>query len=142
MALSVAEANGASGAAFHLELSDLPEPARDALRRALGQELRAVVLNREAEARIADGEVTYRFAIGEALIHQLPADPAQAVGFDLERLVKTLDLLELEERAVPFDAQTRFFRLLTQGPPELRRTLRPLAERFGFALAGEAESAR
>ena len=142
MALSVAEANGASGAAVHLELNDLPEPSRDALRRALGQELRAVVLNRQAEARVADGEVTYRFAISESLIQQLPADPTQAAGFDLERLVKTLDLLELEERAVPFDAQTRFFRLLTQGPPELRRTLRPLAERFGFALAGEAETAR
>jgi hypothetical protein len=118
----------------------LPEPEQEALRRALRGELRTEVLNREAEARIAEGGVTYLRAIGESLVHQLPADPAEAGQVDLERLTRTLDLLALEARAIPFDAQTRYFRLLTQGPPEARRPLRALAERFGFALPSEAES--
>jgi len=100
------------------------------------------VLTREEEARISEGVVTYRLAIAEALVRQLPADPAAAGHVNHERLVRTLDLLELEERAVPFDAQTRFYRLLTQGPPEARQPLRGLAERFGFAPARLADPPR
>lgn len=125
-----------------LALADLPEPEREELRRALRRELRQSVLTREEESRIADGLVTYRNAIAEALVRQLPTDPAAAAGVDFSRLSLTLDLLALEERAVPFDAQTRYFRLLTQGPPEARGPLRALGERFGFALAGEPEAAR
>jgi hypothetical protein len=125
-----------------LGLPELPEQEREELRRALRQELRSGVLSREEEAQIADGLVTYRRAIGDALIRQLPADPAAAAGVDLERLGRTLDLLALEERAVPFDAQTRYFRLLTQGPPETRRPLRSFAERFGFALPSGSDSGR
>lgn len=140
--VSVTVTVSSGGQDHQLTLGALPEPEREELRLALRQELRATVLTREEEARIADGVVTYRHAIGEALVRQLPADPADAASVDLERLARTLDLLALEERAIPFDAQTRYFRLLTQSPPEARRPLRGFAERFGFALSGDADASR
>jgi len=124
-----------------LELADLPEPERDALHRALRQELRGGVLTREEEERIAEGSTTYLRVLAESLVAQLPGDPTLAGQVDLERLGRTLELLALEERAVPFDAQTRYYRLLTQGPPETRRLLRGFAEHLGFALPSETESA-
>jgi len=125
-----------------LSFPELPEPAREAVRLALRQELRGQALTREDEARISDGLVTFRHGIADALVRQLPADPAEAGGVNLERLAHTLDLLDLEERSIPFDAQTRFYRLLTQGPPETRRPLRAFAERFGFALSGDSDAPR
>jgi uncharacterized protein DUF3536/glycosyl hydrolase family 57 len=141
LSVSVSDADATDPAIHTLALVDLPEPERDALRHAIRQELRTRVLSRETETRIAEGLVTYRQALAEALIRQLPADPSAALDVDLERLSLTLDLLGLEERKVPFDAQTRYYRLLTQGPPEARRALRGFAERFGFALPGDSEPA-
>ena len=141
LSITVAPNEGSEPVPQSLSLGDLPEPEQDALRRALRAELRTAVLTREEEARISEGAVTYLRAIGESLVRQLPSDPAAAGQVDLERLSRTLDLLSLEGRAIPFDAQTRYFRLLTQGPPEARRPLRALAERFGFALPSESESA-
>ena len=132
----------AAGEDHVLTLADLPEPAREDLHLALRQELRTAVLTREEESRIAAGVATYRHAIGEALVRQLPADPAEAASVDLERRALTLDLFALEDRAIPYDAQTRYYRLLTQGPPEARRPLRGLAERFGFALSSDPDAAR
>lgn len=140
LTVTVSPREGSEFAAETLALGDFPEPEQDALRRALRAELRTEVLNREEEARIAEGKVTYLRAIGEALVRQLPGDPAAAGEVDLDRLSRTLDLLALEERGIPFDAQTRYYRLLTQGPPEARRPLRALAERFGFTLPTESES--
>ncbi len=141
LSVTVAPGDSSEAAPHNLALGDLPEPEQDALRRALRAELRTEVLSREDEGRIAEGTVTYLRAIAEALVRQLPADPAAAGEVALERLTRTLDLLSLENRTIPFDAQTRYFRLLTQGPPEARRPLRALAERFGFALPSETDSA-
>jgi hypothetical protein len=139
-AISVTVTVASGGQEHVVTLADLPEPERDTLHLALRQELRAAVLTREDEARIAEGVVTYRHAIRDALVRQLPTEPADAAGIDLERLAHTLDLLALEERTIPFDAQTRYYRLLTQSPPETRRPLRALAERFGFALSADSDA--
>jgi uncharacterized protein DUF3536/glycosyl hydrolase family 57 len=140
--VSVTESRDEVPATTHsLALPDLPEPEREALHHAFRRELRASVLTREEETRIVDGLVTYRAALAEALIRQLPADPTAAHEVDRERLSLTLDLLALEERPLPFDAQTRYYRLLTQGPPEARRALRGFAERFGFALSRDRDTA-
>jgi hypothetical protein len=141
LVVTVAEVDAEHARTHRLELPDLPEPERDEIRRALRQELRAGVLSREEETRIAEGMITFRHAIAEALIRQLPADPAAAGDLDLERLALTLDLLALEERVVPFDAQTRYYRLVTQGPPEARRALRGFAERLGIALPRDPDAA-
>lgn len=119
--------------------SSLPEQERDLIRLALRRELRRGVLSVEEDRRIADGVLSFHRAIGLALVEQLPDDPAAPEGVDLDRIVRTLDLLALEEQVIPFDAQTRFYRLVTRGSREARRLLAPLASRFGFSRIPEPE---
>ncbi len=115
-----------------VELEQLPEPEADAVRRVLRRAGRSGILTSEDEQRILDAGVPYARVLADALVRQLPADPAQANGIDLERLERTLDLLLVEGHHVPFDAQTRYYRLMQEGPAALRGRLGPLAERFGF----------
>lgn len=115
-------------------LEDLPEHEAEALRLALRRELRRGVLVAEDERNIADGVLRFDRAVAFALVRQLPADPREASGIDLDRLVRTLDLLALERQPIPFDAQTRFDRILLHGGSDARRQLGPLAPRFGFAF--------
>jgi uncharacterized protein DUF3536/glycosyl hydrolase family 57 len=129
--VSVAAEGAAAGAAFVLE--DLPEHEADQIRLALRRELRQGVLSPEEDRRIADGVLRFERAVGAALVRQLPHDPAEAHGLDLDRLTRTLDLLELERQPVPFDAQTRFYHILLRAPAETRRLLAPFAARFGFS---------
>ncbi len=124
-------AEGAPGSRT-VALAELPEHEGDEVRRALRTGLRREVLGEEIEREIADGRLSYLRAVPLALIRQLPADPAGAGAVDPERLARTLDLLALDGQPVPFDAQTRFFRLLADGPRRHRPDLLGLAERFGF----------
>ncbi len=119
--------------------ADLPELEQDSIRASLRRVLRPEVLEPADAGRVVDGLVDYRRAIGEALIRQLPSDPAATNGIDLEGIIRALDLLAVENRPVPFEAQTRYARLLAQAPPELRRSLRGLAERFGFAIPSDPD---
>jgi hypothetical protein len=119
--------------------SALPEQERELIQLAFRRELRLGVLSPEEDRRIADGVLPFHRAIGLALVTQLPEDPAAPEGIDLDRIVRTLDLLALEEQAIPFDAQTRFYRLVTQGSREVRSMLAPLAGRFGFSRIPEPE---
>jgi hypothetical protein len=119
--------------------SELPEYEREEIHLALRGELRRGVLAPEADRRIADGVLRFHRAIGQALVDQLPDDPAAPEGLDLDRIIRCLDLLELEEQTIPFDAQTRFYRMMTQGGRETRRMLAPLALRFGFARSADPE---
>ncbi len=122
-----------------VEQRHLPEHEREEIHLALRRELRRGVIPPEDDRRIAEGVLRFHRAIGQALVDQLPDDPAAPAGLDLDRIVRCLDLLELEEQAIPFDAQTRFFRLVTQGSRDTRRILGPLALRFGLAGTPEAE---
>jgi hypothetical protein len=121
--------------------AELPEPEREQVRLVLRQELREGILSPDDERRISDGLVRYERAVAEAVVRQLPADPSEADGLDLDRLSRSLDLLALEEQPVPFDAQTRFYRLVTQGPPRTRRALLPLLGHFGFVPSAEPPTA-
>lgn len=116
-----------------VRLADLPDAQQDEIRAAFRRVLRPAVLDAAETARVADGLVEYRRAIADALVRRLPADPERVEGLDLEGITRALDLLAIEGRSLPFDAQTRYARLLAQGPPEVRKALRGLAERFGFA---------
>lgn len=127
------------GPPVQVGLKDLPEPERAEVQDAFRRVLLPNVLDQGEADRIADGRVEYRRAIGEALVRRLPADPSAASNVDLEGIHRALDLLALEERAIPFEAQTRYARLLAQGPPELRKAFRGLADRFGFAVAGDPD---
>ena len=77
--------------------------------------------------------------MAEGLVGLLPADPGAAEALDSARLALALDLLALEGRHIPFDAQTRFYRLMTEAPAGARQILRPLAARFGFAATALGE---
>jgi hypothetical protein len=122
------------GAPIVVRVAGLPQAQQEGIRVAFRHVLRPQVLTPEETARVADGLVEYRRAVGDALVRRLPVDPDQANGIDLEGITRALDLCAVEGRAVPFEAQTRYGKLLTQGPPELRKALRGLAERFGFAI--------
>jgi hypothetical protein len=124
-----------------VSFADLPETQQDAIRAAFRRVLRPLVLSAEETGRVADGVVEYRRAIANALVRRLPQDPAGTNGLDLEGITRALELLALEDRPVPFEAQTRYARLLAQGPPELRKALRSLGERFGFAIVGDPDPA-
>jgi hypothetical protein len=137
--LSVEVRSAAEAAPIVVRFEDLPETQQEKIRAAFRHVLRPQVLTPEETARVADGLVEYRRAIGEALVRRLPVDPAQANGLDLEGITRALDLCAVEGRAVPFEAQTRYGKLLTQGPPELRKALRSLAGRFGFAIPSDPE---
>jgi hypothetical protein len=137
--LSVEVRPAPDGDAIVVRFEDLPEAEQEEIRAAFRQALRPQVLTPEETARVADGLIDYRRAIGEALVRRLPVDPAQANGLDLEGITRALDLCAVEGRSIPFEAQTRYGKLLTQGPPELRKALRGLAERFGFAIPSDPE---
>jgi hypothetical protein len=131
--LAVDVTMGDDGTPYHVGQEDLPEREAEQVRRVLRRALRAGILTEDDERLILDAGASYARVLTEALVRQLPADPASADGVDLERLDRTLDLLAVEGHHVPYDAQTRFYRLMTEGPPALRQALRPLIDRFGFA---------
>ncbi|MGH7560214.1 MAG: DUF3536 domain-containing protein [Gemmatimonadales bacterium] len=114
-------------------LGDLPAREREAVRGAVRRRLRQGVLTPGDEKSILEGEVSYSQAIAAAVLRLLPAHAREAAAVDVPAIGRALDLLELEGQHIPFDAQTRCWRLLTEGKPEVRRALGPLARRFGFA---------
>jgi len=121
------------GKTYQVGHEDLPEREAEQVRRVLRRAFRAGILTEDDERLILDAGVSYERVIADALVRQLPPDPATADGVDLERLDRTLDLLAVEGHHVPYDAQTRFYRLMTEGPSALRQALHPLIDRFGFA---------
>ena len=125
---------------YHVGLDDFPEREAAHVRRVLRRVLRADVLTEEDEHLILDAGLPYARVIGDALVRQLPADPARANGIDVDRIRRTLDLMRVEGYRLPFDAQTRFYRLMTEGSASLRATLAPLIDRFGFAIGAFGES--
>jgi hypothetical protein len=133
---------GDDGKTYHVGHEDLPEREAGQVRRVLRRALRAGILTEDDERLILDAGLSYARVITEALVRQLPPDPAAAGGVDLERLDRTLDLLAVEGHHVPFDAQTRFYRLMMEGPPSLRAALASLVERFGFAAGAFDKPAR
>ena len=64
------------------------------------------------------------------LVPESPADLTELTGPRIER---ALDLLGIEEMSIPFDAQTKFYRLMTSGDPLATTRLKSLAVRMGFS---------
>jgi len=129
--VSVSAEGPAPGTAF--PLAELPEYEEEQIRLALRRQLRQGLFPPDDERRISDGVLRFDRAVAFALVRQLPDDPREAHGLDLDRLARLLDLLALERQPVPFDAQTRFYRIMMQGPRETRRLLAPFAAKFGFS---------
>ncbi|MEO8449639.1 MAG: DUF3536 domain-containing protein [Gemmatimonadota bacterium] len=121
-----------SGEPRTIGLEHLAERERGVVRTALRREALRDVLSADALERLAHGEETYHAALADALLALIPRTAAVPGEIDIPRIERALDLLALEEQHVPFDAQTRLYRLLSEGGPALRRLLAPLALRFGF----------
>lgn len=107
---------------------DLPEPSRSLVRASL--------VNALYPAEVAAGlyalDVSVREAVATRLSELLP-DALDLPSVDPALLHAALDLLDLEGEPVPFDAQTRFWRVMRDGTREVRSALRPFIPRFGFS---------
>jgi hypothetical protein len=114
-------------------LDALPERERTVAREVLRREALRDVLTPEELVRLAHGAVDYPSALRESVVRIVPVRPADLSDLTASRLERALDLLAVEDLSVPFDAQTRFFRLMTSGDPGVVARLKPLVTRMGFA---------
>jgi hypothetical protein len=124
--------NEASGAICDLTLADVPEPARELLRRHVQARLIPDVLDRGEREGVAAGVVAYGDALRVAMLRHLGEDAAHA---NLEALGAALDLLALDRRPVPFEVQTRLYRIYSEAGTGGRARLAPLLPAFGFSAA-------
>ena len=109
-----------------LELADLPEPARDIIRHLLTEQYLGGLPAGRWRAAVG-GDQLWRRALREALVAWLDRPPHLV---DPHMLAVGLDLVAGIGDPVPFDAQTRFFRLL--GERREDPSLAPLIPRFGI----------
>ncbi|HSR14640.1 MAG TPA: DUF3536 domain-containing protein, partial [Gemmatimonadales bacterium] len=118
-----------------VQLTQLPEPARDALRQHAQATLLPAVLSLAEREAVAAGVQAYADALRRAMLRHLGQDAAHV---NLAALRAALSLLALDRRPVPFDVQTQFYRIYTGADPEAAARLAPLVEDFGFSavLAG------
>ncbi len=131
----------ASGSSETLGVEALPERERHQVREVLRREALREVLGPEDLVRVAHGSVTYADALRAAVIRLIP-DPPGPAATETNRLVRALDLLSLEEIDIPFDAQTRFFRLLETADLPTRLRLAGVAARMGFSRDAFSHQAR
>jgi hypothetical protein len=130
--VSIAPAGTAQGALAHLTLADLTERERAAVTAALIAEIMERTLTPEESGALCHGRASLDDVAERGLVwrlEMLPRDPEDSVRSALD----LLDLLELRGRAIPFDAQTAFFRARAAMGPAAAGRLALIAERLGFA---------
>jgi hypothetical protein len=115
-----------------LGLDALPERERTVAREVLRREALRDVFTPEELVRLAHGAIDYPAALRAAIVRIVPERSADLSDLTASRLERALDLLAVEDLSIPFDAQTRFFRLLTSGDPAVVARLKSLAQRMGF----------
>ncbi len=123
----------ADGHQTTLGLEALPEREHDLAREVLRREVLREVMSAEDLVRLAHGSVSYPEALRGAITRLIPESVDQVSAESVARLVRSLDLLGLEEFTVPFEAQTRFFRLMEAAGPHPPPLLAGLAVRLGFS---------
>ena len=126
-------ARAGNGTSLTVQLDGLPERERRQAREVLRREALREVLGAEDLVRLAHGSANYGEALRAAVIRLVPDDVALATPDRATRLLRAVDLLALEEIDLPFDAQTRLFRLLAEGPAPVRARFSAVAGRMGFA---------
>jgi hypothetical protein len=131
-AIEVDLTRSGAGAPVTVGLEALPERERDLVRDVLRREALREVFTAEELVRLAHGSAAYPETLRTAVTRLVPDRPADATAEALGRLTKALDLLALEDLTVPFDAQTRFYRLMTALNGVAAHRLRTLAARLGF----------
>ncbi len=123
----------AQGHQTTLGLEALPEREHDLAREVLRREVLREVMSAEDLVRLAHGSVTYPDALRSAITRLIPESVDQVSADAIAKLVRSLDLLALEELTVPFEAQTRFFRLMEAAGPHPPALLTGLTTRLGFS---------
>ncbi|HUL49956.1 MAG TPA: DUF3536 domain-containing protein [Gemmatimonadales bacterium] len=116
-----------------LGLGDLPERARDAVRRALRRSLIERRLPAELRQALDEGRLDLAEASRQALdgaVSALAADQSLAA---IAAVIDLADLLELQGKSVPFDAQTRLYEVRSSLGAERGARLDPALARLGFA---------
>ena len=122
------------GTPIVVSLTELPEPARDALRRHSQANLLPAVLNLAEREAVAAGVDPYATALRRAMLRHLGDDAAHV---NLPAIRAALDLLALDRRPVPFDVQTQFYAIYRSASGDVLARLRPLLADFGFSEAVE-----
>ncbi len=133
LALEVDLTRAASDHTKTLGLDALPEREGTLAREVLRRDALRDVFTPEELVRLAHGAVGYPEALRSAIVRIVPERPADLADLTPSRLERALDLLGIEDLPIPFDAQTRFFRLMTSGDPVVVSRLKPLAVRMGFS---------
>jgi len=117
-----------------LELDDLPELPREAIRQTLRASLIRRWLSREESDRLHDGRLAAREAALLAFNRAVEA-LREDQGPDARRRVTDLAALyESYGRSVPFDVQTRFHRVRAGLPAPQAALLEPVARALGFTF--------
>jgi len=134
--LSVAVTPTGQSAVLRLSLDALTEPERAAIVRSLVAAITSRTLAPQESAALCEGRASLGDVAERGLLVRVESlardrsDGAIAAARDL------LDLLALEGRSVPFDAQTAFARVRSSLPPTETQRLSVLAERLGFSTDG------
>lgn len=121
------------GAELRVSLSQLPERSAAVVRGLLRQRLAERWLGPQERQGLAGGEMGLRQAASQALkrvVAALADGDIEALAPQVSGLV---DLLVLLDEAIPFDAQTAFYRIREAASPERARALEPVGRKLGFA---------
>jgi hypothetical protein len=113
-------------------LEGLPERERTVARDVLRREALREVFTAEELVRLAHGSADYRETLRAAVTRLVPTAEFEATPEALGRLARALDLLTLEGLPAPFDAQTKFYRLMSILDGAVTHEIRTLASRLGF----------
>jgi hypothetical protein len=116
-----------------LGMEAFPERERALTQDVLRREALRQVVTAEELVALAHGSAVYPDTLRAAVTRLVPDRPAEMTSETLLRLQNGLDLLALEALPVPFDAQTKFYRLLEAASEHPVAGWRRLAPRLGFA---------
>ncbi len=122
-----------SRAPVTLGLDALPERERGVAREVLRREALRDVLSAEDLVRLAHGSNNYPDTLRATLLRLVPERASEASRAGAARLTVAMDLLALEDLPIPFEAQTRFYRFMTEADLATTHDYRPLIGRLGFA---------
>ena len=120
---------------LELTPSEMTERQRRVVERGVRRRLIAVAFG---DGAVASSEMGAPDKLDAAVVEAVTAlGRSRSEGLS-SRLVALLDLLELDGRHVPFDAQTRFydaFLATDPSPPMADPVFAAIAQRLGFAVA-------
>ncbi|MFZ5623243.1 MAG: DUF3536 domain-containing protein [Gemmatimonadota bacterium] len=125
---------GRPGDTLRFGLDHLFEPHRDLVVAQIRAKLVERTLTAQERRLLSTGAVTLRDLLRDALVEAVQALGLRPSEERLQRAEALLDLLELHQLPLPFDAQTDLYRLLSYADPHTVRQMAPLARRLGLEV--------